>query len=317
MYWTGFRIQILGCSTRWTAKVWKPSGILRRQSKTCTQQAVLFGWWQKRNISKARNWVVQVFGASSVAAWAATMEKGIQLLEKVQGECLRRILGAKKHSSTEALNVIANVLPIRVRIQELCTREYVRILQKPIDSNIHLLLASTTSIRNRFTPLSYIKYLARDFQRSLGNMEIEKEGKVSDSITLDDIPVHLLPLAADLGGTSTRTLEQKAEGRKRAECFVEEHRGQSVMIFTDPDGSVNDEYAAIVIPLESHDSERQESSAKLTNQRVSYAFTSIPFSFHACHILPTSKFQRSYCCILLTFYRHQWTACVRTVSVKL
>ena len=36
----------------------------------------------------------------------------------------------------------------------------------------------------------------------------------------------------------------------------------------------------------------QESSAKLTNQRVSYAFTSSPFSFHARHILPTSKFQQ-------------------------
>ena len=44
---------------------------------------------------------------------------------------------------------------------------------------------------------------------------------------------------------------------------------------------------------------RQESSAKLTNQRVSYAFTSSPFSFHARHILPTSKFQYSYSCIYL------------------
>ena len=61
----------------------------------------------------------------------------------------------------------------------------------------------------------------------------------------------------------------------------------------------------------------QESSAKLTNQRVSYAFTSSPFSFHARHILPASKFQHSYSCILLIFYRHQWTACVRTVSVNL
>ena len=61
---------------------------------------------------------------------------------------------------------------------------------------------------------------------------------------------------------------------------------------------------------------RQERSAKLTNQRVSYAFTSSPFSFHACHILPTSKFQYSYSCILLIFYRHQWTACMRTVSVN-
>ena len=68
----------------------------------------------------------QVFGASSSGIFSRCLghhptEKGIQLLEKVQGECLRRILGAKKHSSTEALNVIANVLPIRVRIQELCS----------------------------------------------------------------------------------------------------------------------------------------------------------------------------------------------------
>jgi len=38
----------------------------------------------------------------------------------------------------------------------------------------------------------------------------------------------------------------------------------------------------------------QEISAKLTNQRVSYAFTSSAYSFHARHILPTSKFQHSY-----------------------
>ena len=50
---------------------------------------------------------------------------------------------------------------------------------------------------------------------------------------------------------------------------------------------------------------QQESSAKLTNQRVSYAFTSSPFSFHARHILPISKFQHSYSCILPIFYRHQ------------
>jgi len=50
---------------------------------------------------------------------------------------------------------------------------------------------------------------------------------------------------------------------------------------------------------------KQESSAKLTNQRVSYAFTSSPFSLHACHVLPASKFQYSYFCVLLIFYRHQ------------
>jgi len=47
---------------------------------------------------------------------------------------------------------------------------------------------------------------------------------------------------------------------------------------------------------------RQENSAKLTNQSVSYAFTSNPFSIHVRHILPASKFQQSYSCILLIFY---------------
>ena len=46
---------------------------------------------------------------------------------------------------------------------------------------------------------------------------------------------------------------------------------------------------------------QQENSAKLTNQRVSDAFTSSPFSIHVRHILPTSKFQHSY----FTFFLYQ------------
>jgi len=34
------------------------------------------------------------------------------------------------------------------------------------------------------------------------------------------------------------------------------------------------------------------------------------------HILPTSKFQPSNSRITLIFHRHQWTACMRTVSVN-
>ena len=55
-------------------------------------------------------------------------------------------------------------------------------------------------------------------------------------------------------------------------------------------------------------SAKQESSAKLTNQRISYAFTSSTFSFHACHILPTSKFKHSY----FTYFLYQWTARLKT-----
>ena len=52
----------------------------------------------------------------------------------------------------------------------------------------------------------------------------------------------------------------------------------------------------------------QESSAKLTNQRVSYAFTSSLFSFHARPILPTSKFQLFlyFTYFLQTSEQHVW-----------
>ena len=169
----------------------------------------------------------------AVPAWATTTEMGLKLLEKVQGECLRRIMGAKLHSSIDSLNVIANVLPVRLRIQELCTRDYMLVLQKPADGKIRTLLSTAVAIRNKFTPMSYIKYLAHDFERSLGNMEIEKEDKVTTDVILDDIAVQLLPLAQDLGNRNNRTQEQKVEGKLRVDSFVEQNRGSSVMVFSD------------------------------------------------------------------------------------
>ena len=64
-----------------------------------------------------------------------------------------------------------------------------------------------------------------------------------------------------------------------------------------------------------HRTTSTRNSAKLTNQHVSCACTCSPFSFHVHYILPTSNFEHSYSGILLIFYRHQWTTCVRTVSV--
>jgi len=50
----------------------------------------------------------------------------------------------------------------------------------------------------------------------------------------------------------------------------------------------------------------QESSAKLTNQRASDAFTSSQFSIHVRHILRTSKFQHSYFTIFYISEQYVW-----------
>ena len=72
----------------------------------------------------------------------------------------------------------------------------------------------------------------------------------------------------------------------------------------DPEMTLDGNYA-LITHMAHHSQLLQESSAKLTNQRVSYAFTSSPFSFYARHSLPTSKFQHSYYCILLIYFRRQ------------
>ena len=91
----------------------------------------------------------------SVAAWASVAEKGIQLLEKVQARCSRSILGAKAHSSADAVDVIANITPVRLRIQEVCMLEYLRILRKSQRLSIRKMLEQFEPQQTKFTPMCF------------------------------------------------------------------------------------------------------------------------------------------------------------------
>jgi len=106
--------------------------------------------------------------------------------------------------------------------------------------------------------------------------------------------VHLVTIVCKFGGDPAICL------REEAIC---------ANVYRQTDGRTDDGRRAIALAHSWNELKRlvmqQESSAKPTNQRVSYAFTSSQFNFHACHILPASKFHYSYSCILLIFYRHQ------------
>ena len=59
----------------------------------------------------------------ALASWAGLLsENHFKQLEKVQAQSLRTIMGVFASSSTNALEVIANVTPFRLRIKELCIR---------------------------------------------------------------------------------------------------------------------------------------------------------------------------------------------------
>jgi len=100
----------------------------------------------------------------SLPAWASMPDSSIKLLEKVQAQCLRVIMGTSAHPSSEALEVIGNGVPVRVRIEELCIRELMRIKQRGDAQNVGILLRSASVLHNKFTPMSYIKYVSKDFQ---------------------------------------------------------------------------------------------------------------------------------------------------------
>ena len=66
----------------------------------------------------------------AIAAWASVRDSDLLKLEQVQSQSLRRLTGVKRHSATAALEVLAGIMPVRFRVMDLCSREYVKLMAK-------------------------------------------------------------------------------------------------------------------------------------------------------------------------------------------
>jgi len=99
----------------------------------------------------------------------------LQLLEAVQARCLRSILRAKAHSSADAIDIIANITPVRLRLQEVSTLEYLRIIRKPLTMCVRCMLENASVQLSKFTPMSCLKYQWKSFRRITDNANIEAE----------------------------------------------------------------------------------------------------------------------------------------------
>ena len=167
----------------------------------------------------------------AIPAWANLPDSSLKKLERVQGQCLRSIIGTRAHTCLEAMEVITNVMPIRFRAQEFCVREFVRIRRKPDDSKLQTALRTAEIIRGKITPMSYLKYVSREFQRSLGNLEIERDTGCRIANIMDGVAVGLIDLREGTGSAGNRSHEQKTIGQRRVMEFVKEHGDQAVMVF--------------------------------------------------------------------------------------
>ena len=81
-------------------------------------------------------------------------------------------------------------MPVRVRIEELCKREFMRMALQNDALNLRILLRSASVQHNQFTPMSYIKYdiVSKDFKAALDGNNSEdsnNENVVSQNSACD------------------------------------------------------------------------------------------------------------------------------------
>jgi len=102
----------------------------------------------------------------AIPVWANICDKDMDKLEKTQVHCLKRVIGAKTHSSSSAVEVLCGVVPFRFRRRELCCREYIRMQAKDNGHELVQLMESSTRRGLRFYPLEYLKTVSRELHRA-------------------------------------------------------------------------------------------------------------------------------------------------------
>ena len=117
--------------------------------------------------------------------WTAASSKDLDKVQQTQVDCLRRLIGAKAHSSGSAIEVITGTISVKIRIRELCSREYLRIMRKDGGHCVKQLLSTTLRKGLRFCPLSYLSVLSKELSRHLDGccLPVEANGSVVLTMT--------------------------------------------------------------------------------------------------------------------------------------
>ena len=194
-------------------------------------------------------------------SWANLKENEIKRLEVVQSKCLRQLIGAKAHSTTDGMEVLTNVPPFRLRTWDLCMREYIRIKAKDPNHKLRSMMRNSMQIGQTLSPCAYLIQHSREWTTITEDLELQREQTSTPKILLNAGSIEKVDLfqPGTMGNSSSRSCLQKEHGRRVVEEFIHSHKGTDVMIFTD--GSVaNGPYgsgacAILLLPLESSENE--------------------------------------------------------------
>jgi len=108
----------------------------------------------------------------ALPVWASLSEQDTKKLDLAQTQSLKRLIGAKVHSSSAAVEVVCGILPMRFRKRELCCREYARLLTKDVNHTLCELLHSSMRVGLKFCPMKYLSVMSKELERAMNGCVI-------------------------------------------------------------------------------------------------------------------------------------------------
>jgi len=164
----------------------------------------------------------------------------MEKLESTQVQCLKRILGAKVHSSSAAVEVICGILPMRFRRRELCSREFMRIVMKEDGHELVKLLSSSTRIGLRFCPLEFLRIMSKELTRAIDGFNLIKPESHLSNLAVNTVLDSIVVFDQNDNQTLSNTVSSSSDlcdMTDIAGIFEMCTASESIRIFTD--GSVS------------------------------------------------------------------------------
>ena len=166
----------------------------------------------------------------ALPVWASISEKDLVKLKNAQTQCIRKIIGAKAHSSTAGVEVIAGIPPFRLRRREICCREYVRIMSNNECHLLPRLLKESSRVGLRFCPLEFIKVISKELAREIGDCNITKPFYPVLNYRNTESAITCLRIyhGSERDGNSETVM---SEFQKVATEFIEQHHCSSILVY--------------------------------------------------------------------------------------
>ena len=139
-------------------------------------------------------------------------------------------------TSTPALEVLTNILPIRLRLRECLCQEYVRMNRKPTNHPIYSLVGDPggpPEVLTHQTPVNMMKAALRNTCKQLPVGRVEKfPGYDKDAMNTKVIHSNIIAWS-NLGNAGNRTREQIIESNRVAAEYLSNLPSDSIIGFTD------------------------------------------------------------------------------------